>query len=146
MCAMASQPSVEETLSIRHGFRCIPENGVKVEEVLLAVSEQVGAEFIHSASGMNKAVFVFMKRENLVGRLIASGIFVRGVLVPILPVSNPSTRVVVAFITDDQIRKELSRFASGFRVLSEGFQADAVKHVVSFRRQVFMFLKTMSNS
>ena len=65
----------------------------------------------------------------------------------ISPLSTPSTRVVVAnlppFITDDQIRKELSRFgkfASGFRVLSAGFQADAVKHVVSFRRQVFMFL------
>ncbi|XP_070295052.1 1-phosphatidylinositol 4,5-bisphosphate phosphodiesterase eta-1-like isoform X2 [Salvelinus sp. IW2-2015] len=37
---MASQPSTEETLSIRHGFRCVPENGVKVEEVLLAVGEQ----------------------------------------------------------------------------------------------------------
>ena len=118
-----------------------------MEEVLLAVGEQVGAEFIHSASRMNKAVVVFMKRANLVGRLIASGIFVRDVLVSISPLSTPSTRVVVAnlppFITDDQIRKELSRFgkfASGFRVLSAGFQADAVKHVVSFRRQVFMFL------
>ena len=147
MCAMASQPSADETLSIQHGFRCVPENGVKVEEVLLAVGEQVGAEFIHSASRMNKAVVVFMKRANLVGRLIASGIFVRDVLVSISPLSTPSTRVVVAnlppFITDDQIRKELSRFgkfASGFRVLSAGFQADAVKHVVSFRRQVFMFL------
>ena len=144
---MASQPSAQETLSIQHGFRCVPENGVKVEEVLLAVGEQVGAEFIHSASRMNKAVVVFMKRANLVGRLIASGIFVRDVLVSISPLSTPSTRVVVAnlppFITDDQIRKELSRFgkfASGFRVLSAGFQADAVKHVVSFRRQVFMFL------
>ena len=65
----------------------------------------------------------------------------------ISPLSTPSTRDVVVnlplFITDDQIRKELSRFgksASGFRVLSTGFQADAIKHVVSFRRQVFMFL------
>ena len=65
----------------------------------------------------------------------------------ISPLSTPSTRVVVAnvalFIVDDQIRKELScfgKFASGFRVLLAGFQADAVKHVVSFRRQVFMFL------
>ena len=123
VCAMASQPSAEETLSIRHRFRCVPENGVKVEEVLLAVGEQVGAEFIHSASRMNKAVVVFMKRADLVGRLIESGIFVSGVLVPTSPLSTPSTRMVVAnlplFITDDQIRKELSRFgkfASGFRV------------------------------
>nr|XP_029503729.1 actin filament-associated protein 1-like 1 [Oncorhynchus nerka] len=36
---MASQPSVEETLSLRHGFRCVPENGVNVEEVLLVVGD-----------------------------------------------------------------------------------------------------------
>jgi hypothetical protein len=117
-----------------------------VEEVLLAVGEQVGAEFIHSASRMNKAVVVFMKRANLVGRLIASGISVSGVFVPISPLSTPSTRVVVAnlplFITDDQIKKELShfgKFSHGFCVLSVGFQAAAVKHVVSFWRQVACF-------
>ena len=147
MCAMASQPSAEKTLSIRHGFRCVPENGVKVEEVLLAVGGQVGAEFIHSASRMNRAVVVFMKRTNLVGRLIASGIFVRDGLVSISPLSTPSTRVVVVnlspFITDNQIRKELNcfgKFASDFRVLSAGFQADAVKHIILLRRQVYMFL------
>ena len=71
---------------------------------------------------MNKAVVVFMKRANLVGRLIASGIFVMDVLLSISPLSTPSSRVVVEdlplFITDYQIRKELSRFgkcASGFR-------------------------------
>ena len=67
-----AQPWAEETLSLRHGFRCVPENGVKVEEVLLAVGEQVGAEIIHSASRMNKAVAVFMKRANLVGMQIAT--------------------------------------------------------------------------
>ena len=75
---IASQPSTEDTLSLRHVFRCVPENGVKVEEVLLAVGEQVGAEIIHSASRMNKTVVVFMKIVNLVGRLIASGTQRRG--------------------------------------------------------------------
>jgi hypothetical protein len=58
---------------------------MELKRVLLAVGKQVGAEFIHSASRMNKAMVVFVKRANLVGRLIASAIFVRGVLVPILP-------------------------------------------------------------
>ena len=40
--AMASLPSVEETR-----VRCVPENGSKTEEVLLAIGEQVGAELIH---------------------------------------------------------------------------------------------------
>ena len=46
VCLMASELSVEERLSLWHGFRCVPENEVKVEEVLLSVGEQVGAEFI----------------------------------------------------------------------------------------------------
>ena len=115
---MASQPSTEETLSIRHGFRCVPENGVNLEEVLLVVGEQVGAEFIHSASSVNKVVVVFMKIVHLMDRLSASGIFV---LLLISPLPTPSTRAVVVnlppFITDDQIRKKLSgfgKFASGF--------------------------------
>ena len=45
----------------------------------------------------------------MVGRLIASGIFVRDVLVSISPLSTPLTRVVVVnlvpFITDDEFRK-----------------------------------------
>ena len=138
---MARQLSAEGTLSLRHGFRSVPEIGVKVEKVLLTFSEQVVVAFIHSTSRMNKAVVVFMKRVHLVGRLIASGICVKDVLLLISPLSTPSTRVVVAnlppFITDDQIRKELShfgKFASGFHVLLAGFQAYAVKHVVSFRR------------
>jgi hypothetical protein len=48
-----------------------------VEGVLLAVGDQVGAEC--SASRKNKAVVVFIKRANLVGGQIASGIFVRSV-------------------------------------------------------------------
>jgi hypothetical protein len=121
VCVMASQPSAEEMLSLRHGFRCVFEDRVKVVAVLLAVGEQVEAEFIHSGSRMNKALVVFMKRVNLVGRLIASGIFVRNVLVPMFPLSSPLTRVVVVnlppFITDDQIRKELSRFGKFVLVL-----------------------------
>nr|XP_046213620.1 disrupted in schizophrenia 1 protein isoform X2 [Oncorhynchus gorbuscha] len=88
------EPWAEETLSLRHGFRCVPENGVKVEEDLLMVGEQVGAEVIHSTSRMNKAVVVLMKRVQFVGRLIASGIFVRHVIVMISFLSTPSTRVV----------------------------------------------------
>ena len=55
VCTMASPPSAEEMLSLRHGFRCVPEIGVKVEEVLRSVGEQVGAGIIHSASRMSKA-------------------------------------------------------------------------------------------
>ncbi len=45
-----------------------------VESVLLAVGEQIGCENISSASRMNKAVAVFLKRNNLLCKLIESGL------------------------------------------------------------------------
>ncbi len=48
---------------MRHLVRCVPEQGVTVESVLLAVGEQIGCENISSASRMNKAVVVFLKEE-----------------------------------------------------------------------------------
>ena len=46
-------------LSLSHGFRCVPGAGSTVADVLEAVGEKVGYEFIASASWMNKAVVVF---------------------------------------------------------------------------------------
>ncbi len=66
---MASTPVEEEpSLSLRNGFRCVPEAGNTIEQVLLVTGEQVGHENIISASHMNKAVVIFLKNEkNLIG-------------------------------------------------------------------------------
>ncbi len=61
-------------LSLRHGFRCVPEASVTVKDVLLAVGEQIGYENIISASRMNKAVVVFLKTEALVKKVIENGL------------------------------------------------------------------------
>lgn len=53
----------------------VPEAGVSVEEVFVAIGEQVGYV---SASRMNKAI-VFLKEWNLTSRLVESGIWVSGV-------------------------------------------------------------------
>ncbi len=52
--------SHEETpsLSLRNGFRCVPEDGVTVENVLISTGGEVGHENIVSASRMNQAVVV----------------------------------------------------------------------------------------
>lgn len=42
-------------LSLRNGFRCVTYDGVVVEDVLVAVGEQVGHENITSTSHMNTA-------------------------------------------------------------------------------------------
>ena len=64
--------------SLWQGVRIAPpESNVTVEEVLLAVGEQVGYDNLSFASRMNKAVVVFLKDEQLVHQLIESGVFIR---------------------------------------------------------------------
>ncbi|KAI3375075.1 hypothetical protein L3Q82_021593, partial [Scortum barcoo] len=63
--------------SLRQGVRIVPpDSAVTVEEVLLAVGEQVGHDQLCFASRMNKAVVVFLKDEPRVHQLIGSGVFI----------------------------------------------------------------------
>ncbi len=146
---MASRPEGgEEPLSLRHGVRCEVESSVAVEKVLLSIGEQIGYENISSASRMNKAVVVFLKEENLVNRLVSSGISVSGLFVAVSPLANPTRKVIISnvppFIPDDEIERALScfgKFASPLKTIPLGCKNTALKHVMSFRRQVAMFLK-----
>jgi hypothetical protein len=65
-------------VSLRHGIRCVPAQGITVEDVLLAVGEKVGYENLTSASRMNKAVVVFVEKEDIVNQLVSDGIVVSG--------------------------------------------------------------------
>lgn len=49
------------SLSLCHGVRVIPQPNTTVEQVLLAIGEQVGYSNITFASQMHKGVVVFMK-------------------------------------------------------------------------------------
>lgn len=145
---MASHLDVRTpSLSLRHGIRCITQVGVTVEDVLLDVAEKVGHENIISASRMNKAVVVFLKEEQMVNRLVESGIVVSGAFVIVQPLVSPTVKVIISnvppFIPDEDIQRELSRygkFASGIKMVPLGCKHESLKHVLSFRRQVFMFL------
>lgn len=72
---------------------------------------------------------------------------VSGEFVVVSPLVAPTTRVTVSnvppFIPNDEIERVLSRygkFASAIKTLRLGCKNEALKHVMSFRRQVFMFL------
>ncbi len=137
------------SISLRNGFRCMPEDGVTVEDVLVAVGEKVGHDNISSASRMNRAVVVFLKQQQLVNQVIESGLIIKDELVQVTPLHNASSRVVISnvppFISDDVLERELVRFgkiASPFRAISLGCKNPSLKHVMSFRRQVYMFLES----
>lgn len=120
-----------------------------VEELLLVVGEQVEFKNIISASRMNKAVVVFLKTEILINKLTMSGVWVKGTFVTVTPLSAPATKIIISniptFISKDVIMKELQRFgkiASPVKFISLGCKKVALKHVLSFRRQVYMFLSS----
>lgn len=145
--------AVTPPLSIGHGIRFVTDPGVTMEAALLAVGEQIGYNSISYASRMNKAVVVFLKEERLVHELIESGVFINDLFVQVSPLSVPSTRIVISgvppFIPNELIEKELRRFgmfASGFKTVTLGCKDARLKHVISLRRQVFMFLDTPTNS
>lgn len=135
--------------SLRNGFRCVPEPTASIEDVMVAVGDQVGHENINSASRMNKAVVVFLKNEQLVNQVIENGLWVKGMFLPATPLYAPATKVTISnvppFIKSEVIVKELSRFGkvvSPVKMVPLGCKNPALKHVLSFRRQVHMFLNS----
>lgn len=77
--------------------------------------------------------------------------WVSGVFCVISPLVSLSTKVTISnvppFIPNCEIERELLRFgklASGIKMIPLGCKNQALKHVLSFRRQVFMFLESSS--
>ncbi len=90
---------------------------------------------------------VFLKEENLANHLVSSGISVSGLFVAVSPLVNPTRKVIHSnvppFIPDDEIKRALQcfgKFASPLKTIPLGCKNMALKHVMSFRRQVAMFL------
>ncbi|KAK2897116.1 hypothetical protein Q8A73_013496 [Channa argus] len=149
---MASSEAPVPTL--RQGIRIAPPDGsITVEEVLLAIGNQVGHENLLVASRMNKAVVVFLKAERIVNDLVESGVVIQDLFVQVSPLSAPSTRVIVSgvppFIPNALLENELrkfGKFASGFKTVNLGCKDPKLKHLQSLRRQVFMFLDSSTQT
>ncbi|TWW71508.1 hypothetical protein D4764_16G0000050 [Takifugu flavidus] len=134
--------SVTPSLSIRHGVRVQPDPSVPVEEVLLAVGDQVGHANLSYTSRMNRGVVVFVKEQQLVAELVGRGLTLNGAYLQLSPLTAPSTWVTVSgvplFISNEALEQELLHFgkmASGLRTVGLGCRTDKLKHMLSLRRQ-----------
>ncbi|KAK3530558.1 hypothetical protein QTP86_027926, partial [Hemibagrus guttatus] len=122
-----------------------------VEDCCLAVGNVVGHENIVSASRMNSAIVVFLNDVEKVRKLTQNGIVVNNEMILVSPLSSPAKKVMLSnvppFISDEAIGKELSRYGrmvSPIKKIPLGCKSPLVKHLVSFRRMVFMLLKKVS--
>ena len=143
--AMAS--GVFKSLTRKNGVKIAATFPCSVEEISLAVGEKVGHVGIKSAARMNSAVVIFLDRVEKVNRLVETGITVKDTFVPVLPLTQPATKVVLSnvppFISDEFLSRELSRHGkvvSPLRMIPSGCKSPLLKHVVSHRRQLYMIL------
>lgn len=95
----------------------------------------------------------FLKEQNLVNRLIVTGLTVNDAFVQLSPLYTLTTKVTVSnippFITNDVLQLELARFGkivSPFKTVTLGCKHPALKHVASFRRYVYMVLESPENT
>ena len=151
---MASLPAEgSPPMSIRHGVRVVSDARYSVEQVLLALGEQIGHGNITYGSRMSKAVVAFVREERLVHVLVEKGLVLDDQYIAVSPLFVPSTRVTVSgvppFIPNELLEKELTRFgkfASGFRTVRLGCKDARLQHVQSLRRQAFMYLHNQSQT
>lgn len=138
-----------EQLTRRHGLKVPVGVECLVEEVVLAVGEVVGHDSIRSASRMNGAVVLFLDKVEKVNDIVETGIVLKDRFVKIFPLVNPARKVLLSnvppFISDETLQRELSRygqFVSAIKKIPLGCKSPLLKHVVSFRRFVYMILRT----
>ncbi|KAL7826075.1 hypothetical protein SRHO_G00338130 [Serrasalmus rhombeus] len=118
----------------------------RLKQVLLAWSPEtisLTLEIISSLYRENRRCAV-----DLANDLVQSGVVINGQLTPVLPLSTPSKKVILSnvppFIKDELIARELSRYGkvvSPIRKIPLGCKNPLIRHLVSFRRLVFMVLK-----
>lgn len=133
-------------LTRRHGVKI--DSKASIEDCSLAVGEVVGCENVVSASRMNNAVVVFIKTVELANVVVETGVVIDNAFVPVLPLSTPSKKVILSnvppFIKNELLVQMLERYGklvSPIKMIQIGCKSPLLKHVVSFRRFVFMVLK-----
>lgn len=138
-----------EQLTRRHGIKVPVGAESSVEEVSLAIGNIVGCDSIRSASRMDGAVVLFFDKIDKVNEVVEKGITLNDSFVKVFPLVNPAKKVLLSnvppFIKDETIERELSRhgqMVSTLKRIPLGCKSPLLKHVVSFRRQVYMVLKS----
>ncbi|KAI2643940.1 Transposon TX1 uncharacterized 82 kDa protein [Labeo rohita] len=144
---MAAQNTITslDSLTRRHGVKVV--SVVNVEECILAVGDVVGHECVLAASRMNSAIVLFLSSVEKANEVVEKGVIISGLFTPVLPLSTPAKKVTLSnvppFIKDEMLIKELSRFGkivSPMKKIALGSKSDLIKHVVSFRRFIYMIL------
>jgi len=149
--AAASESIQFDKLTRRNGIKITPAERCSIEDCSIAVAQVVGYKSILSASRMNSAFVFFLDDVNKVNEIVASGIVLNESYTPVMPLMQPAKKILLSnvppFIKDEVIQRELVRhgkIVSQFKKIALNCKSAQLKHVVSFRRQVYMILNNES--
>lgn len=138
-------PSI--SLTRKHAVRCSNIDGVSVESYVEAIAREVGDSQIVAASRMNHSVVVFLKTIGNVESVSASGVSIGHRFVSVEPFVRPATKLILSnvppFLPSIYITNSLAQYGrvvSNLRPIPLGCKRPSLKHVISFRRQVYIFL------
>ncbi|KAG6930472.1 hypothetical protein G0U57_003620, partial [Chelydra serpentina] len=132
------------TLTRRHGVRCllVPASP-HVEPYVRALAREVGPTAIVAASKMYGKVVFFLASEAAAQEAVEKGLAVGSVFVPLEPLENLGDRLVLtsvpAFLPNAALLPALSALGRPISVVSPlplGCKDPALRHILSFRRQV----------
>lgn len=133
------------SLTRRHAVKVA--SAVSVEACCLAVGEVVGLSSVLSASRMNNAIVVFLDSVDKANELVERGIVVDGEFISVLPLSLPAKKVTLSnvppFVSDEILTQALTRYGklvSPIKKIPISSQSPLLKHIVSFRRFVYMII------
>ncbi|CAM4427094.1 unnamed protein product [Caretta caretta] len=128
----------------KHGIRCllVPASP-HVETYVRALARVVGPTAIAAASKMYGKVVFFLASEAAAQEAVEKGLAVGGVFVPLEPLDDLGVRLVLTsvppFLPNAALLPALSTLGKPISVLSPlplGCKDPALRHVLSFRRQV----------
>ena len=108
----------------------------------------IGYDSVKSASRMNNGVVIFLDSVDKVSVVVERGVVIKDTFVQVMPLVNPAKKIILSkvppFISNEMLQRELARHGhlmSAIKPIPLGCKSPHLKHVVSFRRQVFMILK-----
>ncbi|TWW56217.1 hypothetical protein D4764_08G0002040 [Takifugu flavidus] len=98
-------------LSRRHGVKVGAGSMLSVEEVALAVGQEIGHSSVKCAARMNRAVVLFLETAEQANKLVETGITVGEKFVQVTSLTQPAARITLSnvppFISDEFLAKEL---------------------------------------
>ena len=97
---------------------------------------------------MNNAVVILLDCVDKVNLIVEQGVVIQDTYTPVLPLVSPARRITLSnvplFFRNEVLERELGRhgqIVSPVKMIHLGCKSPLLKHVVSFRRQVFMIVK-----